>query len=380
MSERPPLPHDEKKIKSELQGRLPAVLAALGYNSQDIAKAGALFTPLCPWRGDRHPGSFVIWLQSQGGGEGSWKDFATSDKGDLYDLIRRSLQLARWIDAYWWSLDFLGLGRGEVRSADQAQRERERAEADRKAAIAKENQLQAEKAAKAKAQWLGFEPNVMFTPAWTYLTEARLLPMGRIGPPNAMRVFDQLEHFDKATGEITEWPGMGWAVNGPLLPGKPGDITGVHLTWLQRDGLAKAPVVKPKKMRGVIKGGSIRVSKGASRLTPEKAAAAGKLEPLIITEGIEDALTAAIATRTTRTWAAGSLSLMHELVKVAGWPLCASAVTLVRDNDWEKPEAVAAFDACLADWKRAANGRPLHVVQAEQGKDLNDWLRSAAVA
>ncbi|MBX9708024.1 MAG: toprim domain-containing protein, partial [Caulobacteraceae bacterium] len=195
----------------------------------------------------------------------------------------------------------------------------------------------------------------------------RGLPIDRLAArPGAIRQLAACDHFDKATGEITTWPAMATAISGAG-----GNVTGLHLTWLQPDGRGKAPVDKPKKMRGVVVGGAIRLSKGAAKLSPEAAAQAGKTGPLIITEGIEDALTAAIARPDDRVWAAGSLSLLGELA----WPDCASSVVLVADNDWLKPAAVAAFEAVEAKWREMARGRPLKVVRAEVGKDLNDWAR-----
>lgn len=382
MTDRPPLPHDERKVRAELQQRIVPLLLALGY--REAQRGPALITPLNPWREDRKPGSYVIWLDA--GREGAWKDFATLDQGDVYDLIRRTKGLAGWIDAYWWALDFLGLGRGEVRSASQVQKDRERAEADAKAAAARQKADEAAKGRAAKAQWLGADPNVIGTPAWRYLTE-RLKTEKRPDPmsllahvPHALRGFAKLEHFDKLTGEVTDWPAMAWCFTMPRIGETPGGITGVHLTWLAPDGSGKAPVEKPKKMRGVVRGAAIRVWKGATKLSPEEAIAKDRPGPLVITEGLEDALSAVLAMPSNRVWCAGSLSLMHELVKAGGWPLCASGVILVRDNDWDKPQAVEAFDACEADWRRAAAGRPVKVVSAPdgRGKDLNDWLRGAA--
>ena len=376
MTDRPPLPHDEKAVKAALQARLPAVLAQLGYRER---LSGPHITPLNPWRDDRRPGSFVIWLN--GDGAGAWKDFATGEAGDLYQLVEQTLGLKGWIDAYWWAIDFLGWGRGEVRSADQVQKDRARAEANRKAAEARADAEAAAKGREAKALWLTGDPNVIDTAVWRYLNEARGVPMGRLAHvPHALRGFAKLEHYDRTTGELTDWPCMAWAFTRPRIGETPGGLTGVHLTWLRPDGSGKAPVEKAKKMRGQIKGAAIRVWKGATRLSPEKAIEAGRLGPLIVTEGIEDALTCAAAAPSNRVWAAGSLSLMHELVKVAGWPGCASGVVLVRDNDWDTPEAVRAFEACAEDWRRAAAGRPLKIVAAPEGrgKDMNDWLRGAA--
>jgi hypothetical protein len=52
-------------------------------------------------------------------------------------------------------------------------------------------------------------------------------------------------------------------------------------------------------------------------------------------------------------------------------------VVLVADNDWETPQAVAAFEKVEAHWRGMARGRPLKVVRAGVGKDLNDWARGA---
>ena len=93
-----------------------------------------------------------------------------------------------------------------------------------------------------------------------------------------------------------------------------------------------------------------------------------------MTEGIEDALTLAIARPDCRVWAAGSLSLMGLL----DWPGCASAVVLAADNDWDKPEAVAAFERVEAHWRAQANGRPVAVIRAALGKDFNDMARGVA--
>ncbi len=74
--------------------------------------------------------------------------------------------------------------------------------------------------------------------------------------------------------------------------------------------------------------------------------------PLIICEGIEDGLTLALARPDYRVWVAGSLSLMG----LIEWPECASAVVLAADNDWEKPEAVRAFERVEARLHQVERG------------------------
>lgn len=365
MTERQPLPHDEGQVKAALQARIGGVLGALGF--MDAPRQGVIM-PLNPTRKDRRPGSFVIWIK---GSAGAWKDYATGEAGDVYDLIRYVKGLDRWIDAYWWSLNFLGWGRHEVRSAEKVRLDRERIAREQKAELARQDAAAAAKARQAKAFWLECDPLWwLCSPVWTYLTEARGLPLARLGQaPGAIRMHPALDHFDKETGEVTTWPAMCTAISGPK-----GDVTGVHITWLAADGRGKAPVAMPKKMRGVARGGAIRLWKGSSRLTPEDAVRKGVRSQMIITEGIEDGLTAAIARPSARVWAAGSLSLLGELA----WHDCAEAVTLVADNDWMQPAALSAFEAVEAKWKAQAAGRPLHVVRAARGKDLNDWARGEA--
>lgn len=360
------LPHDKDEVKKRLQQQVRAVVKACGFARE--RESNGMLTPFNPRRKDNHRGSFVIWLE---GTKGLYfRDHSSGEQGDIYELIRWTQCLPDWIDAYWWALNFLGLGRHEVRSASQVQQDRENAAAAQKAAEARREAEDNAKAGQAKGLWLGCRADWRETLAWTYLVEARGLPLDRLAHlPNAIRFHPALEHFDKATGEITEWPAMVTAMSGAG-----GGVQAIHRTYLARDGRAKAPVDKAKKMSGVARGAAMRLWKGASNLSPEIAAQKGVTGPLIITEGIEDALTAAVARPEARVWAAGSLSLLGLLE----WPACASAVVLVADNDWNTPAAITAFEKVEAYWRDMARGRPLKVVRAEVGKDLNDWARGEA--
>lgn len=371
-ADRQPLPFEPREIRERLQQRIDQLLPRLGI--VDVPRGG-LVTPLNPRRADRNKGSFVIWTQAKGGegGVGAWKDYAIGRQGDVFDLIEYLLGLNAWIDAYWWALDFLGLQRGTVRTASQERLDRERVEAERRAAEAKARQADDEKAAEARRRWLSCLPVAGGGPVWTYLTEARGLPMGNLARwPAALRFDPACEYFDAETGEVTDWPAM----VSVMTPWDGGQARAIHRTYLARDGRGKAPLAKTKMMWGPARGCAVRVWRGAGNLSPEKAAAAGVRGPLIITEGIEDAVTAAIARPGDRVWAAGSLSLMGTL----GWPACASAVVLVADNDWHEPQAIAAFEKVEAHWRSMAAGRPLKVVRAQAGKDLNDWAREGQTA
>ena len=359
------LPYGWDRVKEELQGRLPSLLAELGIKD---APRNGLIHPLNPNRNDRRPGSFVIW--TQGDAAGAFKDYACGDAGDVFGLIEylASPRPASKMDVYWWALNWLGWSRNEVRTRAEDTAARERREREIRAAHARQAALDAAKSADLFKLWLSLPP-ITGTPAETYLREVRGLPIERMKhQPGALRWAERAEWVDPETGEVREWPHC--MVSAVTVGSK---VTGLHRTFLLPDGSGKNPHRKSKTMIGSCRGGAIRISPGASGLTPVKAAAKGRLDPLIITEGIEDALTLAIARPDCRVWAAGSLSLMGALE----WPACASAVVLAADNDWDTPAAMAEFSRIEGLWRKAAQGRDVHVIRAAAGKDFNDMAREA---
>lgn len=360
MTERRELPYAWSDVKLRLQRDIHRLVAELGI--YDRAVAGGLILPRNPTRDDKRPGSFVIW--TTGEGVGAWKDYATGESGDVFGLIGYLArpQPERPIDIYWWALDYLGLGRGEVRTKAQARQDEERRARERAAAEAKAFESEAAKAAELLTFWLRLAP-FPGTLAETYLREARGIPLDRLGhQPGALRFSPALDHVDQDTGEVTTWPCMVSA----MTRGK--KLVALHRTWLAPDGGGKAPVAKPKKMIGSTRGAAIRLAPGASGLSPTKAAAARKLDPLLVGEGIETTLSAAVAVPGYRAWAAGSLSLMGRLE----WPECASGVVLLQDNDWGE-QAKAAFAKAERQWQAQAAGRPVKVARSAVGSDFNDW-------
>lgn len=362
-----PLPYAWDNVKERLQRDFSRLLAELGVRAQP--DRNGLVHPLNPNRDDRKPGSFVIW--TRGNEAGIWKDFACGDKGDVFDLIMYLARPspARKIDAYWWALDFLGLERGTVRTRAEDVAARERREREARAEEARIKKAEAARSRALFGLWLGLPP-ITGTPAERYLREVRGIPMERLAhQPGALRWAERAEWIDPETGEVFEWR---HCMVSAMTAGKA--VTGLHRTFLKPDGSGKADRKKTKTMIGAPSGAAIRVSPGPSGLSPTRAEAKGRTDPLIITEGIEDALTLAVARPDCRVWAAGSLSLMGLLE----WPACASAVVLAADNDWDKPQAVAAFDKVEAHWRAMARGRPVHVARAQGGKDFNDMARGVA--
>lgn len=374
MSAPRPLPYAWDDVKARLQKGLPGVLAALGlrYGERD---SEAVLHPLNPTRNDKRPGSFVIW--TQGTAAGAWKEYAgVQAQGDVFGLIGYVLRLQDRIDAYWWALEHLGLDRGRVRTKSQDVQERERRERDAAAQAMKDAQAAEAKSRALFGLWLGLRP-IAGTPAEHYLCAVRGVPLNRLKQqPGALKWAEAVEWIDPETGEVFEWRNV---MVSAMTTGK--RVTGLHRTWLLPDGSGPDPRRKAqgkhKTMIGQCSGGAIRLSAGPSGLSPTMAERKGRTDPLAIGEGIETSLTVAVARPDYRVWAAGSLDLM----RLFDWPDCASAVVLLRDNDWDKPEAVRAFERVEAHWQAQAKGRPLVVVAPPAGvDDFNGWVQRGMAA
>jgi hypothetical protein len=373
MIERRPLPYDWSDLRAKLQDALPTVLGRLNLrcdkSGQPLGRDGIMY-PRNPTRSDRHPGSFVVW--TEGNAKGAWKDYATAgpDQGDVFDLIAYVGGLRSKMDAYWWAVDCLGLPRqghtNNVRTLTDAEQERARRERDRQAAEAKQIEDDEAKSAALFTLWLSLKP-IAGTPAETYLRHARGIELERLArSPDALRWADRVEYDNQTTGEVIEWRNV---MVSAMTRGK--KVVALHRTYLKPDGSGKADLDKAKLMIGPVRGSAIRLARGPSGLSPTEAAKQGKRGPLAIGEGIETCLTLACARPDYRVWAAGSLSLMG----LFDWPECASAVVLLGENDW-KPEARRAFERVEQHWRKQAKGRPLVVVNATRGSDLNDMVKA----
>lgn len=357
-------------IKDLANARMLDVLRALGISEAPRGPTG--YIALCdPATGEKKP-SLVIWTRRPGGL--SWKNYSGGDKGDIIGLVA---YLRGWAhlphkgfpEAMRWLEDRLGVARRDPaelkRDADRARAQR--VDADRAA----QKDLAAQRR-RAAAMWFSAGP-IAFTPVITYLLargiDLAALPRGVRGgerAPHVLRYLDNHPHLGDA-GTQSAWPCMIAAcVDGA------GKIGAVHRTWLARDAQEKAPVAPARKCWPGFAGHFIPLWRGDTALSVKEANAAGLRETLVVTEGIEDGLTAAIADPRFRVWAAISLSNIGNLPL----PDCIDSVIIHRQNDWLKPQAVEAFERA----KRAieATGRPVAEVAAMSGKDINDTLRGAA--
>ena len=142
------------------------------------------------------------------------------------------------------------------------------------------------------------------------------------------------------------WPAMVGAVQGANLPA-------VHRTYLRPDGSGKADIEPPKAMLGAVTGGAVRLADG--------------LGPLVVTEGIETALSlvSGLLHAPATVWAALSTSGIRGL-KLPHQP---ARLTIAPDGDAPGREAANA----LAE-RAHALGWQVSLLPAPDGRDWNDVL------
>jgi len=304
---------------------------------------------------------------------GAWVDYRSGEKGDVIGLVAYCLQV-EFAEAMVWSRNFLGLSSmsgfdrraAEARAAEARRTAEERNEANRL-----KHQLAAE-----KLYDRGFQDGANSTAealARAYFA-ARRCPLDLV--PNrdlqTFRFSASTEYWQKATWteengrriktrKGPDFPAVHSAMRAPA-----GQVTAVHLTFLHPSRPEKAPVApgSAKLMYGEAGGSMIRISHGPEGEPPETALAA---HPLVLCEGIEDALSLAIAIPEARVWAAGSLNMM---AKAPVWLPCIGPVIVARDNDWGKKQAEEQFDQVLE--QLSAAGKPMTVISSHVGKDFND--------
>ncbi|MEP0395810.1 MAG: toprim domain-containing protein [Nitratireductor sp.] len=372
---------DLGEIRERLIDRIDSLVREL---APDGRASGSYWIAKNPTRTDRHAGSF--WVRIRQPAAGAWRDEAGVrgvDEGDVVDLVRYCLGHRDLSQTRAWCLRWLGLAPGQaMTAAERAERDRQRAAA-RAAAEAEEAERRRKNARGALAMWLD-APKLMADRYPGSLIDRYLcsraidLAAGLLARrrelPGALR-FLASHDYRTLDGELIALPCMIALMSGP-----DGRARAVHRTWLQPDGSGKATLPDPKhnKPRKIWPAGwagaVVRIAKGAGGHSPEEAARRGLSGPLVVTEGIEDALAVMLAMPERRVWAAGTLG------NIAHVPVdhpAVSSVTVCRDNDWDKKQAVQSFERAIAALRR--HGKPVHVARSPRGKDMNDLLKGATI-
>ncbi len=248
---------------------------------------------------------------------GKWTDAATSEHGDLLDLIRIASGAGSLPAALAEARAFLSLSPAPVDAGPDTY--------DRGQA--------------ARRLWRRCRA-IDGTHAEAYL-RARTLHRCRFP---ALRFHPAL--FYRDAGGVRRLPALVAA-----LSGADGAICGVHRTWLDPVRPAKAPLARPRKALGRVHGLAVRFG------TP----AAGML---LVGEGIETVLSIVTALPDTVAAAALSAGSLGAFAPPAG----TDRLVIARDND---PEGEQAAERLA---RRCASARVAALVIAPEGGDFNDDL------
>lgn len=364
MSRRVPI----AEIKAMLQAEGLSLIMQLCPGGR---RDGNLWSAPNPTRVADTIGSFKVWLGGQA--HGAWKEYDSGEKGDIIDLIAY-VHGSTKVDAIMWARKHLDLDTADKTELEERRREvaykvkKQHDQALERQARRQERAFEIFRAAKPALR----SPDPAAVAVRAYLA-SRAIDIEAIETLEAGEIrAAMLEHWSSAEyvgGKKTK-PGYYGPAMVCAIRDAGGIVTGVHCTWLKRDGSGKAPVSSAKLMLGKVEGSIVRVARGAGDLSVEEAIATGVAQNTVLTEGIEDALSIALAVPEARVWAATSLSNLGAApVHLA----CVKGVIVAADNDWSKVQALEAFDR--ATDRLANSGKPLAVMRSHIGKDFNDLLR-----
>lgn len=335
-------------VKAELVARIRALVAELAPGGR---WAGAYYQARNPIRSGKDGGtSFTVWSN------GAFKEFDSDEKGDVFGLIQY-VRGCDFAEAKAWAIGWTGLGSAPADVIDRRRRQVEKAQRD----ADEEERLKVQrKKALAFELWLKARPITPGDLPSRYMA-GRACPFEDVvGLEPSFRFHPSLADGDG---------GFRPALVSSLVD-QYGAILGIHRTYLidGPKGATKAPIARAKKVLGQVSGCVVRVAHGT--LGPiGDGAPAGEL---IITEGLEDALTIAAAYPDARVWAAYSLGNMAQVP--VDLPFV-TRVTIAAQNDL-KPEPVAMLGKAVAALEKL---RPVEIVKPPSGfKDFNDFAQAQA--
>ncbi len=171
----------------------------------------------------------IVGPTSGKGAAGKWADAATSEHGDLLDLIAGTCHLTNHRDVLNEARRFLKLPADDQPEFFQNTR--------RKSAVS------------AQRLFADSAP-IAGTIAETYLRSRGVTDIAGL---QSLRFHPRCYYRSDAQSAGERWPTLIAAVTN-----LDGNITGVQRTYLQRDGSAKAPLATPRKAMGLLAGNAVR--------------------------------------------------------------------------------------------------------------------------
>lgn len=310
-----------------------------------------------------------LGVHLRGAKAGIWSDFASGQSGDALDLVAQVRCGGDKSAAIRWARGWLGL------SADRPAPARPAPPPARAAETPDEQAGRRHKA--AMRLFLEARPDLLNTPVSDYLAGRgiRFPELGRV--PRALRFHPGLEHPDTCErdheGRIRWGSGTCFPAMVAAIVDAHGRHIASHRTFLARDPRGRVvkasavdPRVKAAKMTlGSWRGGAIHLWRGVSR-KPWRDAPPDDV--LAVCEGIEDALTIALAYPEWRIVAAISVGNIPAL----NLPATMRSIVLVTQRDGENSAVMRARQSAIGAWH--AEGRAVRVMTPPEGfKDFNDW-------
>jgi hypothetical protein len=304
-------------------------------------------------------------IRLRGEKRGVWCDFASGETGDALDLVAAARFRGEKGPAIAWAREWLGHSAGGASGRGGAPR-RPAPRPSRADAAADQARQRHYDSRRALGIWLEGRPELRATPVDHYL-KGRGIDLARLGrSPGALRFHPHLRYRQMEL----YCPAMV-----ALIADGEGEVISIHRTYLEvrADGsVRKADVAEPKLTLGGYKGGAIRLWRGVQpnglRRPPLKDAQAG--ETVVLSEGIENGLTIALACPEYRVLAGVSLANLGN-VELPG---AIAGVILIADND-EGRQAQAGLERAIAAHSRA--GRTVRVARAPAThKDFNDYAQA----
>jgi hypothetical protein len=379
-------------IKAGLIERIGEVCRSLLPQGKD---EGGLWVSFNPVENDFMPGRLpALKVRLRGGVVGAWKCWRCGEAGDVIKLVAYVMRTDT-AGALVWGRDFLGL-----KAMSRADREKmrrvestRRAEREKKDDAARARKLlNADRLFIAQASEKETGPALVpsGTFAWQEKPEyrhasqlhaeayfaARNVPLDEIATLNrlSLRFSPQTEWWKGATyrhegqRRYKTAPGALYPAVHSAMRNALGIVTCCHVTFLDPNRPAKAPVDNAKLMYGEALGAVIEISTGPGGKPFWQADGVDdRAHPVVLAEGIETALAFAVAGTPARVWACGSLAgIGHAPIHLP----CVSWVLFARDNNDGNSQAQKQFSAALE--RLEASGKKIVVEASHVGDDFND--------
>lgn len=331
----------------------------------------------------------TLYVHLSGARAGVWSHFSAAENGDALDLVAYIKFGGDKKQAIPWAKAWLGLW--DDRRATTA---RQAPSPPPEAVPDAEEIARAEKKRRwACALFLRGAQSLKGTPADWYL-KARGLDLAKLErQPGSLRFAPACEYPTSIYPAGGNYPAMLAAITS-----LEGEFVAVHRTYLEVHAIGRAAklstVPKAKLVAGRYAGGLVRIWHGAMtneetgeiREAPKLGELAARqealqakgwngaaLQEMHLTEGIENALTVAVACPDYRVAAAVSIA---NLARVR-LPEAITRVVLWKDNDGDNSAARRGFEKALYWFK--GHGKRVEVVELPDGvKDINDYWRSVA--